>query len=270
MNTVQRKKRRRRNNRIYKSSLIMIIIGIVLLITAVCMLVDIRNKRVQGFEFSDYQFRENVHESLENADIKEKESGEYDCKEDLLILVNKDKKLPEDYNVKLKLLNNNIHSVAEVLYNDLKQMLTDGSDEGLSFCIASAYRSSEYQQSLIDGYISEAMAQGMSYKEAYKDVFRESMPPGHSEHETGLALDIVAADYQLLDSGQELTAENKWLRKNCYKYGFILRYPEDKEDITGIAYEAWHFRYVGKETAKYITENNLTLEEYLELINSEM
>lgn len=165
------------------------------------------------------------------------------------------------------ILNNKVHSVAEVIYDDLAEMLTDGSNEGLSFCIASAYRSREYQQNLIDGYILDAMAEGLSYNEACEQVFMESMPPGYSEHETGLALDIVAADYQMLDGGQELTAENKWLRENCCKYGFILRYPEDKEDITGISYEPWHFRYVGKEAARYISENNLTLEEYLELIN---
>ena len=108
------------------------------------------------------------------------------------------------------------------------------------------------------------MSKGMDYEEAYNEATRQVMPPGYSEHETGLALDIVAADYQLLDDAQENTEENRWLRENCWKYGFILRYPKDKEDITQIDYESWHFRYVGTEAAEYIMKNNITLEEYIE------
>ena len=89
------------------------------------------------------------------------------------------------------------------------------------------------------------------------------MPPGCSEHETGLALDIVSLDNQRLEEAQEETPENIWLRENCWKYGFILRYPRGKEDITGIDYEPWHFRYVGHAAAEEITRLGLTLEEYL-------
>ena len=79
----------------------------------------------------------------------------------------------------------------------------------------------------------------------------------------GLALDIVTPDYQSLDDGFADTAAAKWLKDNSYKYGFILRYPKGKEDITGVIFEPWHFRYVGVEAATDITKNNLTLEEYL-------
>ena len=92
---------------------------------------------------------------------------------------------------------------------------------------------------------------------------QETMPPGYSEHETGLAVDIVSFGYQVLDGKQENTNENKWLRENCSKYGFILRYPKEKEEITGISYEPWHFRFVGKEAAEEITRQGITLEEYL-------
>ena len=94
--------------------------------------------------------------------------------------------------------------------------------------------------------------------------------PGASEHATGLAVDIVSLDYQNLDDGQHYTAESTWLRENCHKYGFILRYPKGKEDITGISYESWHYRYVGKVVAKCIMENGITLEEYLEFVESEL
>ena len=91
--------------------------------------------------------------------------------------------------------------------------------------------------------------------------------PGTSEHQTGLALDIISLYYQVLDKNQENTAEQKWLMENSYKYGFILRYPSDKSEITGINYEPWHYRYVGKEAAKEIYEMGLCLEEYLEYLN---
>ena len=87
--------------------------------------------------------------------------------------------------------------------------------------------------------------------------------PGCSEHQTGLALDIVAAGYQILDEEQEDTAEQKWLMENSWKYGFILRYPSEKSDITGIGYEPWHSRYVGKAAAADIYRTGVCLEEYL-------
>ena len=87
--------------------------------------------------------------------------------------------------------------------------------------------------------------------------------PGTSEHNLGLAVDIVARDYQILDEKQEQTAEQQWLMENCCKYGFILRYPTDKTEETGIIYEPWHYRYVGQTAAKEMYRKNLCLEEYL-------
>ena len=164
----------------------------------------------------------------------------------------------------LKTLNNGYSQVDETIYDALKEMLTDGTNSGLNFCVASAYRSTSRQEEILNSDIEAYMSKGMDYEEAYDEATRQVMPPGYSEHETGLALDIVAADYQLLDDAQENTEENRWLRENCWKYGFILRYPKDKEDITQIDYESWHFRYVGTEAAEYIMKNNITLEEYIE------
>jgi len=92
--------------------------------------------------------------------------------------------------------------------------------------------------------------------------------PGTSEHQTGLAVDIVDAGYQSLDEKQERTAVQQWLMKNSWRYGFILRYPNHKSDITGIYYEPWHYRYVGKEAAKEIYEKDICLEEYIKEINN--
>ncbi|GFI61785.1 D-alanyl-D-alanine carboxypeptidase [Clostridiales bacterium] len=183
-----------------------------------------------------------------------------------LLLVNKDNKLPDDYDVDLKTLNNGRSQVDETIYSSLRDMLTDGSDQGLNFCVASAYRSRERQQEILDNDIDMYMSHGMDYEDAREEALKQVMPPGFSEHETGLALDIVSLDYQLLDENQEDTAENIWLRENCHKYGFILRYPKGKEDITGCSPESWHFRYVGREAAEYIMENGITLEEYIKCL----
>lgn len=182
-----------------------------------------------------------------------------------ILLVNKNNPLPEDYEVTLLTLPDGVNRAAEEAYEPLCDMLKAGQKEGLSFEICSSYRDVERQQELLDEDINSLIRQGYSYLEAYEEVTRETMPPGYSEHSTGLAFDIVSLGYQMLDAGQEKTKENKWLQAHCAEYGFILRYPKGKEETTAINYESWHFRYVGKEAAEYIMENGITLEEYLEL-----
>ena len=184
---------------------------------------------------------------------------------DLLLLVNKEHALPEDFQVQLHWLNNGSCAVAEEMYEALKEMLTDGSTEGREFVVASGYRSRERQQQLLEEDIQRTMEnEGLTWQQAYERETMETMPPGYSEHETGLAVDIVSLEYQELDKEQEYTAENQWLRENCSRYGFILRYPPGTEAITGISYEPWHFRYVGMEEAEEIMRRGITLEEYLE------
>ena len=120
---------------------------------------------------------------------------------------------------------------------------------GYSAKLVSGYRSYDSQSIIYNRYIAR-------WGQEYTDTV--SARPGHSEHQTGLAFDVGE-----LSSNYGNTAEGKWLVKNCYKYGFILRYLKGKENITGYAYEPWHIRYVGIEAATYIMQNNLTLEEYL-------
>ena len=196
----------------------------------------------------------------EQTHTTEDEGPKFD--KDLLILVNAWNPIPEDYEPQLVALESWSLYVAEVAYDDLVEMLADGRAEGLRFQICSAYRSRGEQKSLFDEDVNRYMRQGDSQVVAETKAALYTQRPGHSEHHTGLALDIIANSYQILDAGQASTAENKWLREHCHEYGFILRYPEDKEDETGIAYESWHFRYVGHEAAAWLTEQNMTLEEY--------
>lgn len=180
-----------------------------------------------------------------------------------ILLINKDHPLEDTYRPSLVSLDKYGVQVDSSIYDDLCEMLKAGEQEGLRFWIASAYRSPERQRELLDEDIEELIGRGYSYSEAYEEAVRETMPVGCSEHATGLAVDIVAKDYQMLDEKQGRTPEINWLQKNCSQYGFILRYPEGKEDITKVDYESWHFRYVGVGAAKEIMEQNLTLEEYM-------
>lgn len=185
-------------------------------------------------------------------------------KNPLYTLVNKENRLPDDYTVSLVQLKNG-KQVAKAMYQDLKDMWFDceGQNPGYSITVVSGYRTYAKQGTLLDEEIRKNERLGMTAHEAKKDALRTVAPPGYSEHETGLCVDITAKNNLQLNASQGLTRENIWLRKNCTRYGFVLRYPKGKEKITGYQYESWHFRYVGKKAAAKMKKNNWTLEEYL-------
>lgn len=179
-----------------------------------------------------------------------------------LILVNKWNPLPNNYEFTIKKLKNG-QAVDERCYEDLQKMMDDCRAAGNSPLICSSYRSKEKQESLFNKKKAQFESQGYSKEKAKAKAATVVAVPQTSEHQSGLAVDIVDESYQILDTSQEKTQVQKWLMKNSWKYGFILRYPSDKSEITGIIYEPWHYRYVGKEAAKEITEQNICLEEYL-------
>lgn len=181
-----------------------------------------------------------------------------------LILVNKTHRLAENLEIETRSFGN--EEVDARIYDSLKQMLEDGErDSDREFLVCSGYRSVDLQQYLFDNKIQRVRDAdpALSYDEAYNVAATEVAIPGASEHNTGLAVDICAIDFQMLIEEYEETDEAQWLKENCYKYGFILRYPKDKQDVTQIIYEPWHFRYVGVEAATEIMSQGITLEEYL-------
>ena len=179
-----------------------------------------------------------------------------------LLLVNPWNALPEDYEVELATLSNGLQVDARI-YDDLNDMLTDCRAAGLEPIVCSAYRTQATQTRLYNNKVARVRASGVPEDQVEAEAARWVAPPGTSEHQTGLALDIVAASYQILDEKQEDTAEQKWLMENSWKYGFILRYPSEKSAVTGIGYEPWHYRYVGKAAAAEIYRTGVCLEEYL-------
>lgn len=180
-----------------------------------------------------------------------------------LILVNGDHPLDASYVPEKPTEISPGYQVDDRIASDLQQMLDDGAAQGLSMYVTSAYRSYDQQIETFNASMQNRLEQNMTPLEAYQETSTSVALPGTSEHATGLAVDIISTSYGELDDRQGDTAEQKWLMEHCWEYGFILRYPPEKSDITGIIYEPWHYRYVGKEAAQEITEQGITLEEYL-------
>ena len=171
--------------------------------------------------------------------------------------------VPADYTFDKKKVRSGCY-VDKRIYNELQAMLSAAADQGYTVFVCSAYRSADRQSELFSESVETAVNNGMSDEEAYDYAASQYSEPGNSEHQAGLSVDIVPLSQQVLDEELGDTEEEQWLAANCYKYGFILRYPKDRESITGITYEPWHYRYVGTEAAAYIMENDITLEEYLD------
>ena len=205
--------------------------------------------------------------------LKEVEKQLYDLKEQVngeevklpwnMVLVNGDHPMEEGYVPQLKELEEGL-SLDSRIIDAAKEMLADAKKAGLHIDICSAYRSVERQEQVFGDSMKERVKDGMSYWDAFNETALNVAIPGTSEHALGLALDLISNQYTELDERQETTAEAKWLKENCHKYGFILRYPPEKTNITGIIYEPWHYRYVGVEDATEIMKLGITLEEYLQ------
>jgi len=173
-----------------------------------------------------------------------------------IILVNSSNPIPENYKIELMQLDNGV-SVDKRIYQDLQLMFDDMRNHGIFPIVGEGYRTREEQSAMMQDKISAYINEGYDLQEAQILAEKLVAKPGTSEHELGLALDINA-DTELSDN---ITVYN-WLCENAYKYGFILRYPKGKEYITGIDYEPWHYRYVGRETAEEMFNEQLTLEEF--------
>lgn len=180
-----------------------------------------------------------------------------------LILVNAQHALPADFSVELADVGSG-HSVDARVAAALQAMLDDCRAAGLHPLICSSYRTQQTQQSLFDDKVRRLTAEGYAPDAAQVMAGTVVAVPGTSEHQTGLAVDLVDEGNQNLDETQEQTSVQQWLIAHSWEYGFVLRYPNDKSDVTGIIYEPWHYRYVGEDAAREMHESGLCLEEYLQ------
>lgn len=185
-------------------------------------------------------------------------------RQSLLILVNPWNNVPENYTVPLGEVEG--YLVDRRAQQALSDMLEDCRAQGYLPIICSAFRTQEYQEMLYRNKILRLLDEGVSRQDAPEVAAQSVALPGTSEHQLGLAVDIISETYTNLDRFQERTEVQQWLMNNCWRYGFILRYPNGTSETTGIIYEPWHYRYVGSVTAKAVHDSGLVFEEYLKTL----
>ncbi|MBR5980602.1 MAG: M15 family metallopeptidase [Firmicutes bacterium] len=185
--------------------------------------------------------------------------------DDILVLVNKTHPVTRDYvaddlvtveHCDQSVGNKDTKKMRKVAADAIEELIAGAKEDGFDIVMRTGYRSYDYQDYLFSSYAA-------NYGEAEANTY--SARPGQSEHQTGWCCDVGRPGYGL--TSFDGTKEADWIAENCWKYGFILRYPADKTDITGYIYESWHIRYVGMDAAQYIYENGLTLEEYLGILD---
>jgi D-alanyl-D-alanine carboxypeptidase len=183
------------------------------------------------------------------------------------VLVNKTHPLEQDFGPLETFLIQSKYKADLRIENSFTSMVKAAKSDGVVLTACSAYRTYDYQTNLFKK--KKAKFSNLSDEEASIEAAKVVAKPGTSEHQTGLAMDIVTPSHTALDEAFADTEAGKWLKDNAYKYGFILRYPKDKTEETQIIFEPWHYRYVGKEAAKLMFNENLCFEEFVERIELE-
>lgn len=186
-----------------------------------------------------------------------------------LLLVDSDHLLSEDFTVDLVRVTGG-QLVAKSAAPMLEMMLQDAAHEGIYLEVVSGYRNIAQQQELVRKFMFQYVFTGLSMEEARQQAEQKLDQPGSAEHHTGLTVDITSADYKALDVGFADTSAYRWLFQNAYKYGFVLRYPKEKQEITGQEFRPWQYRFVGVENAVAMYRHALCLEEYLEQAPSKL
>jgi len=185
-----------------------------------------------------------------------------------VLVVNPWNYVPEGYAPELVTLPSNLATqgvqVSAECYDALMEMLDDCNAQEPRAVVVSGYRTQAHQTNLYNNKVARVEAQGYSHEQALIEAAKVVAIPGTSEHQLGLAVDIIDTRVWELEEIQETLPAQQWLMAHCWEYGFILRYPKDKTGATGIIYEPWHYRYVGKDLARELHDLGLTLEEYLE------
>lgn len=248
-------KRRKKSKKRLNSKVLLIIILIVVFIIIMNIFKSI-NKEEEQLNVIE------VSENLQTIEDKPIIKKELDWS---LTLVNSENKVPENYQLELTKIDK-IREFDSRAIEYLNDMLNAIKKDGITnIWVQSAYRSIEEQETVYNKKVKEYMNQGKTKEEAQDCTEKVINKPGYSEHNLGLAV-----DFNYVETKFEETKAFEWLVKNAEQYGFILRYPTEKHDITKVDYEPWHWRYVGEEHAKKMNELNLCLEEYIEYLNKEV
>ena len=265
MNQARAARRRRvmRNRIIFGAIVLLILLGIIFSIRGCAKHHQAKVKAKQ--EAQQKKSKDPAEEARKKAikAAKKRENPLTEDTGDILMIVNKEYGLSEEYKPKdltkvehcdFSVGSDECHQLKKEPAEAIEEMFAAAREDGYEIIMRTGYRSYGYQAALYESY---------KEKDGEEAADKYSARPGSSEHQSGLCCDVGIEGKDL--NAFEGTDEAKWIADNSWKYGFVVRYPQDKEDITGYMYEAWHIRYVGKEAAKYMHEKNLTLEEYLEL-----
>ena len=256
----ERERRRQRRYREAMRNRIIAAAFLVLLIVGIIFIVKGCKDKKQAQEEQQQQAAEALARQDEPQEPEPAKPSAAD--NELLTLVNPWNELPEDWQVDLVTLSNGLQ-IDRRCYDALQEMMDACREAGYEPLICSAYRTQETQQDLFNNKVAKLEAGGKSHAEAVQEAGTAVAVTGTSEHQLGLTVDVVDVNNQNLTEEQEKTPTQKWLMANSWRYGFIHRYPNSKSDITGIIYEPWHYRYVGKDAAQEIFNKGITLEEYL-------
>ncbi len=233
---------------------------------------EVTTSEVTTVETTSEVTTEATAESTTESSQQPEESGEepidkdyiYQDEDDFFYVVNKTYLLPEDYEIETDYVQGS-YEMEKTAAKHMREMIAAAKEDGINLKVLSAYRTVGYQKKLFERNVKSRMEDyGMSYEDAYYDTSINIAPPGGSEHNAGLAADIITEDDWDTYTGFEDTEEFAWLQVHAPEHGFILRYLKGKEDITGYIYEPWHYRYVGVKYAQDIMDSGLCLEEYFE------
>lgn len=237
-------------------------------------------KAVKSGNGSDNSSSGVTQTEAKKADVKKETDPAFDNTEQLvtiggvqldanyknLLLVNGSNPLPDNYDYTAELTtipeeyhNLQLDQINKNIWPYLKAMIDDARSEGVKLYVCSPYRSYNTQKILFDRQVQKQIAAGVPESQAEDKAATIVARPGTSEHHTGLA-----ADMNFTDDAFENTPMFAWLTEHCQDYGFIMRYPKEKIDVTGVIYESWHYRFVGINVAKDIKSKGVTLEEYLD------
>ena len=273
-NSVRRRNvpKRVQNSRTKKRKLnkkkVVLVIGLFIIII---LLIRKGTKKGKAIETATKTNLENVNniETVQQNDVENNQTSDQSAEPSKkkiddwrLTLANYENLLPENFTVKVSDIDKTRQFDSRAI-GELNDMMNAMKKDGITnVWIQSAYRSVARQKELYDNSVKKYLQQGKTQEEAEKLTDEYINKPGSSDHNLGLAV-----DFNYVDNKFEQLDGFKWLKNNAENYGFVLRYPKDKEDITKIAYESWHWRYVGVEHAKKMNELNMCLEEYIEYLS---
>lgn len=257
---------RGRKRKLNKKRVALVAIIFVLIIMGIVKLLK-KEEQIETSSNEDIVQVERVEKPIEKPienPVQEQPKVKNEITDWRLTLANYENILPDDFQVEVEEIADDRLFDARAI-DDLKKMINAMGRDGIAnIWVQSAYRSVERQKELYDNSVQKYLKQGKTQEEAERLTEEYINKPGASDHNLGLAVDFNNVDNKFEDLDGF-----KWLQKNAENYGFILRYPKDKEEITKISYESWHWRYVGEEHAKKMNELNMCLEEYIEYLENE-